>query len=88
MSAAAMSKMIRDKKKKMEDESGAVKLSGIPMDATDEYVNKMKEEGELLSENIPEDHDDGQDMTAKEGQDEDKKNRMDKVHKMMMRMKK
>lgn len=54
MSASQMSAAIRAKKKKMEeDESGAVKLSGIPEDATDEMVIKNKEEGEKLSTNKP-----------------------------------
>lgn len=54
MSASAISAQIRAKKKKMEeDESGAVKLSGIPEDATDIDVIKQMEPGEALSENIP-----------------------------------
>lgn len=52
-SASAISAAIRAKKKKMEEESGAVKLSGIPEDATDILVNKNKEYGEALSENEP-----------------------------------
>jgi hypothetical protein len=52
MSASALSAQIRAKKKKMEmDESGAVKLSGIPEDATDAEVIKGHEEGEKLSMN-------------------------------------
>lgn len=57
MSASSMAAMIRAKKKKMEEEhSDAVKLSGIPEDATDILVNKNKEEGERLSENMPKEH--------------------------------
>lgn len=52
MSASALSAQIRAKKKKMEmDHSDAVKLSGIPEDATDAEVIKGHEEGERLSEN-------------------------------------
>ncbi len=52
MSASAMSAAIRAKKKKMEEqESGAVKLSGIPEDATDIEAIKMHEAGEALSDN-------------------------------------
>ena len=58
MSAKAISAAIKAKKKKMEDtESGAVKLSGIPEDATDEMVNENHIEGERLSENDPKDRD-------------------------------
>lgn len=58
MSAAAMSAIIRLKKKKMEEEhSDAVKLSGIPEDAQDIMVIKNKEPGEMLSENEPKEHD-------------------------------
>lgn len=57
MTAAQMSARIKAKKKKMEDESGAVKLSGIPEDATDIDAIKQEEPGEELSENTPEDHD-------------------------------
>jgi len=54
MSAAAMSAAIRAKKKKMEmDESGAVKLSGIPEDAIDAKVIEDHIPGEALSENTP-----------------------------------
>lgn len=58
MSSASISAMIRAKKKKMQmEESGAVKLSGIPEDATDIMAIKNKEEGERLSENVPLEHD-------------------------------
>ena len=41
-------------KKKMEEEhSDAVKLSGIPEDATDIDINKLHEPGEMLNENMP-----------------------------------
>lgn len=64
MSASAMSAAIRAKKKKMEeDESGAVKLSGIPEDATDILVIKNKEPGEALSENMPMEDGDGAAMS-------------------------
>jgi hypothetical protein len=53
MSASAISAAIRAKKKKMEEEAGAVKLSGIPQDATDAEVVKGHEAGEMLSENKP-----------------------------------
>ena len=52
MSASALTAQIRAKKKKMsEDHSDAVKLSGIPEDATDAEVIKGHEEGERLSVN-------------------------------------
>ncbi len=58
MSASAISAAIRAKKKKMEEEeSGAVRLSGIPEDATDIEVIKGHEPGERLSENVPIDRD-------------------------------
>lgn len=57
-SASAMSAMIRAKKKKMEEEdSDAVKLSGIPEDATDLLILKNKEPGERLSEHTMPDRD-------------------------------
>lgn len=63
MSAAALASAIRAKKKKMEeDHSDAVKLSGIPMDATDILVNKSMEPGEAMSENEPKEH--GEDSPA------------------------
>lgn len=56
MSASAMSAQIRAKKKKMEeDESGAVKLSGIPEDATDIDIIKQHEATDDLNENTPKD---------------------------------
>lgn len=80
MSASAMSAMIRAKKKKMmEDHSDAVKLSGIPEDATDELVNENKIEGEKLSENHPSD---------KEEMNGDKVKKAAKIKMMMMKMKK
>lgn len=58
MSASSMSAMIRAKKKKMmETESGTVKLSGIPEDATDIMTIKNHEAGEMLSENTPKESD-------------------------------
>ncbi len=59
-----MSKAIREKKKKMEEEAGAVKLSGIPEDATDIAIIKNKEYGERLSENKPKDHDEEPSLDA------------------------
>ena len=54
LSASEISAMIRAKKKKMEEEhSDAVKLSGIPEDATDIDINKLHEPGEMLNENMP-----------------------------------
>jgi hypothetical protein len=53
MSAAAMSKMIRAKKKEMQDKQEAIDMSNKHTDGTDIYVDKMKEEGEINSENIP-----------------------------------
>lgn len=87
MSAAAMSAMIRAKKKTMEeDESGAVKLSGIPEDATDILVNKNKEYGEMLSENVPMEHSNGEDLTPSAEEEEEKKSKFDKIRAMMGRM--
>ncbi len=78
MTASAMSAMIRAKKKKMEeDHSDAVKLSGIPMDATDIDIIKNQEEGEKLSENIP--------MDSSED-NEDKIKKQAKIKLMMMKM--
>lgn len=58
MSASQISAQIRAKKKKMEEEhSDAVKLSGIPEDATDIAVIKNHEAGEMLSENSPKERD-------------------------------
>lgn len=53
LSASAMSAKIRAKKKAMEDESGAVKLSGIPEDATDIEILKQHEATDELNENHP-----------------------------------
>lgn len=79
MSASSMSAMIRAKKKKMmEDESGAIKLSGIPEDAIDEMIIKNKEEGERLSTNTPKDHDEDP-MLAHEVAEDSK----DDMHEMM-----
>ena len=65
MSASAIAAAIKAKKKKMEeDESGAVKLSGIPEDAQDILVNKNHEEGERLSENNPPEHDEDPGLSA------------------------
>ena len=58
MSASALSAQIRAKKKKMMDEhSDAVKLSGIPEDATDIDTIRQMEPGEELSENTPAERD-------------------------------
>lgn len=103
MSASAMSAMIRAKKKKMEEEhSDAVKLSGIPEDATDILVNKNKEMGEMLSENMPKEHDEDpmlkEDMHAQmmdttpemsapdPMEDDEKMKRHAKIRAMMSRM--
>lgn len=90
MSASAMSAMIRAKKKKMEEESGAVKLSGIPEDAIDILVNKNKEEGEELSENIPMEHSDGESLSPEaEMSEEERAQKMaksQKIRAMMMKM--
>jgi len=54
MSASKLMAEYRAKKKKMKEEhSDAVKLSGIPEDATDMEVIKGMEPGERLSENEP-----------------------------------
>ncbi len=88
MSASAMSAMIRAKKKKMEEESGAVKLSGIPEDAIDVLNIKNKEEGEMLSENHPMEHGDGESLSpgAEMGEEEDaqKKAKAARIKLMMM----
>lgn len=57
LTASEISAMIRSKKKKLEGEDEAVKLSGIPEDATDIAINKNHEYGEMLSENFPKDRD-------------------------------
>lgn len=58
MSSSSMSAAIRAKKKKMmEEHSDAVKLSGIPEDATDIAVLKMHEATDPMNENHPKDRD-------------------------------
>lgn len=58
MSASAISAQIRAKKKKMEEEhSGAVKLSGIPEDATDIDTIKQHEATDAMNMNMPKDRD-------------------------------
>lgn len=69
MSASAIAAAIKAKKKKMEDEEGAVKLSGIPDDAQDAMTNKNHEEGEKLSENSPADHVEQPVLAAEEAQE-------------------
>lgn len=64
MSAASMSAQIRAKKKKLEEESDAVKLSGIPEDATDALITKHKEPGEEMSENMPKEHEEDPTLAA------------------------
>ncbi len=91
MSASAMSAMIRAKKKKMEEEeSGAVKLSGIPEDATDIMILKNKEAGEALSENMPKEHSDGEALSPEGEMDEEEKAqkaaKAQKIKLMMMKM--
>lgn len=70
MSAKAISARIRAKKMRMEEDSGAVKLSGIPEDATDIEVNKGHEEGERLSENVPTEHDQDPSLETETRQEE------------------
>lgn len=71
MSASAISAMIRAKKKKMmEDHSDAVKLSGIPEDATDIAIEKNKEPGEMLNENHPIEHEEEPLLSAEHAQEE------------------
>lgn len=57
MNATQMSAAIRAKKKKMEAEKEAVKLSGIPEDATEIDINKQHEATDRMDENEPKDHD-------------------------------
>ena len=58
MSATEISKQIRLRKKKMmEDHSDAVKLSGIPEDATDALVIKGHETTDSLNMNEPKERD-------------------------------
>lgn len=103
MTASQISAQIRAKKKEMEkDHSDAVKLSGIPMDATDMEVIKNHEEGERLSENHPKDHSDEpelssdvsadgaddahEEMAPDPKLDDEKMKRMAKIKSMMGRM--
>ena len=53
LSPSAMSALIRAKKKKMEEDPEVVKLSGIPMDATDIYAAEQREAEDGLDENEP-----------------------------------
>lgn len=65
MSSSQMLASIRAKKKKMmEDHSDAVKLSGIPEDATDIELLKMKEMTDPMDENHPKDRDDEPSLSA------------------------
>ena len=58
MTASQMSAAIRAKKKKMKEEhSDAVKLSGIPEDATDHEILKQDSATDHLDENHPKDFD-------------------------------
>lgn len=90
MSASAMSALIRAKKKKMMEDSGAMTESGIPMDAQDIYNEKNKEPGEVLSENIPAPHSDGQDLSPEAEMSEEKKAQIsakrEKIRMMMLKM--
>lgn len=92
MSASAMSAMIRAKKKKMEEDSGAVKLSGHHMDATDILVIKNKEAGEALSQNKPKEHSDGESLSPESEMDEEMKAQKSaksaKIKLMMSKMRK
>lgn len=67
MTASQMSAKIRAKKKAMED--GAVKLSGIPEDATDIDAIKQKEPGEELSENTPMNREESPSLSELESQE-------------------
>ena len=65
MTASQMSAAIRAKKKAMEEEkSGAVKLSGIPEDATDIDILKQHEATDAMNENMPKDHDEEPELGA------------------------
>ena len=65
MSASSISAAIRAKKKKMEEEhSDAVKLSGIPEDATDIMTLKQHEATDGLNENHPMDRDEDPSLGA------------------------
>lgn len=70
MSASAISAQIRAKKKKMEAEhSDAVKLSGIPEDATDIETMKQHEATDSLNENHPMEHDDSPELPHERAQE-------------------
>lgn len=69
MSASEMSKAIRAKKKKMEDESGAVKLSGIPEDAQDIDRLKRIEATDDMNENKPMDRDEDPALSEERAQE-------------------
>lgn len=70
MTASQMSAQIRAKKKKMEeDESGAVKLSGIPEDATDIDRTKQIELTDSLNENHPKDHNEDPSLSEERAQE-------------------
>lgn len=71
MSAKAISAKIRAKKKFMQDnESGAVKLSGIPEDAIDILTNKGHEEGERLSQNAAPNRDEEPELDTEVAEEE------------------
>jgi hypothetical protein len=69
MNASAMSKAIRDKKKKLEDEAGAVKLSGIPEDAQDIDSLKRREATNDLDENVPTDHEEDPSLSSERAEE-------------------
>lgn len=69
MTATEMSAKIRAKKKKMEDEAGAVKLSGIPEDATDIMRMKQIQETDDLNENHPKDFDEDPSVNAERAEE-------------------
>lgn len=65
MSAGAMSAMIRAKKKKMaEDHSDAVKLSGIPEDATDIMTIKGHEATDAMNMHDPMDRNEDPELST------------------------
>lgn len=79
MSASAISAQIRAKKKMMKEQhSDAVKLSGIPEDATDIDVIKQQEPGEMMSENKPMDRDEDPTLASLEAQETAAQPHMDK----------
>ena len=103
MSASALSAAIRAKKKKMEmEESGAVKLSGIPEDATDIDILKQHEIAEPNDDNMPKERDESPSVaelnaktTAPQPHDEmapdpelddEKKTRFSKIKSMLSKM--